>query len=161
MASRVSCGRSPSGEGPLRFSAPSCFSAPTLVATKSQHFNIPPNNAVVAAVGWSQPVHYTMTVTNSGPSDVVAAPVTDNFSSNLTRGSLRVIEWFYIEKPRSTSTEVGSPCRPRAVGIAFIVAVGYSRLYVNAHWLSDVVGGLLAGLAFAVAAVLVMDRRLR
>ena len=48
-----------------------------------------------------------------------------------------------------------------AVGVAFIVAVGYSRLYVNAHWLSDVVGGLLAGLAFAVVAVLVTDRRLR
>jgi undecaprenyl-diphosphatase len=46
----------------------------------------------------------------------------------------------------------------RAIGIAFVVVVGYSRLYVNAHWLSDVVGGLLAGLAFAVGAVLVMDR---
>ncbi len=49
----------------------------------------------------------------------------------------------------------------RALGIAFVVAVGYSRLYVNAHWLSDVVGGVLAGLAFATVAVLVMDRRLR
>ena len=49
----------------------------------------------------------------------------------------------------------------RAVGIVFIVAVGYSRLFVNAHWLSDVVGGLLAGLAFGVVAMLVMDRRLR
>ena len=48
-----------------------------------------------------------------------------------------------------------------AAGVAFIVAVGYSRLYVNAHWLSDVGGGVLAGLAFAVAAVLVTDRRLR
>ena len=49
----------------------------------------------------------------------------------------------------------------RAAGIVFIVAVGYSRLFVNAHWLSDVVGGLLAGLAFGVVAMLVMDRRLR
>lgn len=48
-----------------------------------------------------------------------------------------------------------------AVGIAFVVAVGYSRIYVDAHWLSDVVGGLLAGLAFATGALLVMDRRLR
>lgn len=62
--------------------------------------------------------------------------------------------WLY-EVPRRTQRLA------RAVGVAFIVAVGYSRLYVNAHWLSDVVGGLLAGLAFAVVAMLVMDRRLR
>jgi undecaprenyl-diphosphatase len=62
--------------------------------------------------------------------------------------------WFY-EMPRRTQRLA------RAVGVAFIVAVGYSRLYVNAHWLSDVVGGLLAGLAFAVVAMLVIDRRLR
>jgi len=49
----------------------------------------------------------------------------------------------------------------RALGILFVVAVGYSRLFVNAHWFSDVIGGLLAGLAFAVVAVLGIDRRLR
>jgi membrane-associated phospholipid phosphatase len=49
----------------------------------------------------------------------------------------------------------------RAVGLVFVVLVGYSRLYVNAHWLSDVVGGLLAGLAFAVVSMVVIDRRLR
>jgi undecaprenyl-diphosphatase len=48
-----------------------------------------------------------------------------------------------------------------AVGIAFVTVVGYSRIYVNAHWLSDVIGGLLAGIAFALAAVLVLDSRLR
>jgi membrane-associated phospholipid phosphatase len=62
--------------------------------------------------------------------------------------------WLF-EMPRRTQRLA------RVVGVAFIVAVGYSRLYVNAHWLSDVVGGLLAGLAFAVVAMLVMDRRLR
>lgn len=46
------------------------------------------------------------------------------------------------------------------VGIVFVLAVGYSRLYVNAHWLSDVGGGLLAGVAFAVGVMLVVDRRL-
>ena len=40
----------------------------------------------------------------------------------------------------------------RAIGIVFVILVGYSRLYVNAHWLSDVVGGLVAGLAFAAGA---------
>ena len=49
----------------------------------------------------------------------------------------------------------------RAGGIVFVTLVGYSRIYVNAHWLSDVVGGLLAGVAFALAFVLVIDSRLR
>ena len=48
----------------------------------------------------------------------------------------------------------------RAVGIVFVLVVGYSRLYVNAYWLSDVVGGLLAGVAFALVMVLAMDARL-
>jgi membrane-associated phospholipid phosphatase len=59
-----------------------------------------------------------------------------------------------VEASRTTQRLV------RVVGIVFVVAVGYSRLYGNAHWFSDVVGGLLAGVAFALAAVLVMDRRL-
>jgi undecaprenyl-diphosphatase len=46
----------------------------------------------------------------------------------------------------------------RAIGIIFVTLVGYSRIYVNAHWLSDVVGGFLVGIAFALAAVLVLDR---
>ena len=49
----------------------------------------------------------------------------------------------------------------RASGVAIVVLVGYSRLYVNAHWFSDVVGGLLVGLAFAIAAMLVIDRHPR
>ena len=46
----------------------------------------------------------------------------------------------------------------RAAGIAFVTLVGYSRIYVNAHWLSDVIGGLLVGIAFALVVVLVLDR---
>ena len=49
----------------------------------------------------------------------------------------------------------------RAAAVAFVAVVGYSRIHVNAHWLSDVVGGLLAGMAFALAIVLAMDARLR
>jgi membrane-associated phospholipid phosphatase len=48
----------------------------------------------------------------------------------------------------------------RAGGIVFVLVVGYSRLYVNAHWLSDVVGGLLGGIAFALVMVLALDARL-
>jgi membrane-associated phospholipid phosphatase len=48
-----------------------------------------------------------------------------------------------------------------AAGIVFVTLVGYSRIYVNAHWLTDVVGGLLAGIAFALVMVLALDARLR
>jgi undecaprenyl-diphosphatase len=43
-------------------------------------------------------------------------------------------------------------------GGVLIVAVGLSRLYLNAHWIGDVVGGLTGGLAFALGTVLLVDR---
>ena len=49
----------------------------------------------------------------------------------------------------------------QAAGIAFVTIVGYSRIYVNAHWPSDVVGGLLAGIAFSLVVVLALDSRVR
>jgi undecaprenyl-diphosphatase len=57
-----------------------------------------------------------------------------------------------FDAPRRTQRVV------RAAAVVFVLAVGYSRLYVNAHWLSDVGGGLLAGVAFALGVVLVVDR---
>jgi undecaprenyl-diphosphatase len=40
-----------------------------------------------------------------------------------------------------------------ATGVAIVGTVGYSRMYLDAHWLSDVVGGLTAGLAYLLAAI--------
>ena len=58
----------------------------------------------------------------------------------------------------------GAPARWRQVawvsGAAATLAVGVSRVYLNAHWIGDVGGGLAGGLAFALAAVLAVDRRL-
>ena len=44
-----------------------------------------------------------------------------------------------------------------SVAVPLVAAVGVSRLYLNAHWLSDVLGGVTGGLAFALAALLVVD----
>jgi 4-amino-4-deoxy-L-arabinose transferase-like glycosyltransferase/membrane-associated phospholipid phosphatase len=41
-----------------------------------------------------------------------------------------------------------------AVGVAAVTAIGVSRLYLNAHWLSDILGAIAGGLAFLIFAVL-------
>ena len=43
------------------------------------------------------------------------------------------------------------------VGVFLIVAVGLSRVYLNVHFLTDVIGGWLAGVAWLVAALLLID----
>ena len=45
-----------------------------------------------------------------------------------------------------------------------VVAVGFSRLYLDRHWVSDLAGGLMAGLAYLLLAiwvveVVIVDRR--
>ena len=105
-----------------------------------------------------------------------------------TSATLALMKWL-IDKPRPTLRGYGFPSghvygvtvfvvvvvylvwafrAPRRwqraawiAGIAFVTAVGYSRIYVNAHWLSDVLGGLLAGIAFALVVVLLLDAQLR
>ncbi len=48
-----------------------------------------------------------------------------------------------------------------AVGFALLtIGVAYSRLYVNAHWLTDVMGGVTGGFAATALAVLFMDGQL-
>ena len=57
---------------------------------------------------------------------------------------------------------VAAPWRTGTLGagVALTVAVGFSRLYLNAHWIGDVLGGVAGGLAYALGAVLALDRRL-
>jgi undecaprenyl-diphosphatase len=46
------------------------------------------------------------------------------------------------------------------VSILVVVAIAYSRLYVNAHWFSDIVGGLTGGLGYVFLVVLLLDTRM-
>ncbi|MEN8239605.1 MAG: phosphatase PAP2 family protein [Actinomycetota bacterium] len=42
----------------------------------------------------------------------------------------------------------------RVIAVAYIVAMAWSRVYVRAHWLSDVTAGVAIGVAIAVTAAL-------
>jgi 4-amino-4-deoxy-L-arabinose transferase-like glycosyltransferase/membrane-associated phospholipid phosphatase len=45
-------------------------------------------------------------------------------------------------------------CIAAGVGVVVVAGIGVSRLYLNSHWLSDVLGGGAAGLAFLMFAAL-------
>ena len=56
-------------------------------------------------------------------------------------------------------TQRGQRRRLLAVGIAggIVTIVAYSRMYLDAHWLSDVLGGLTAGLAYLLLVIWLME----
>ena len=43
--------------------------------------------------------------------------------------------------------------------LATVLAVGFSRLYLNMHWLSDVGGGFAVGLAYLPLTIWLVERR--
>jgi undecaprenyl-diphosphatase len=45
-------------------------------------------------------------------------------------------------------------CLAVAVGVIVVAGIGVSRIYLNAHWLSDVLGAAAAGLTFLIFSIL-------
>src|SRR5262249_2092182 len=59
---------------------------------------------------------------------------------------------------------LGQTCRRRRLAIiavlgALILGIGFSRIYLRAHWLSDVVGGFALGLAWLSVCIGFLERR--
>ena len=75
-------------------------------------------------------------------------PLTPSFPSGHSASAAAFAAGVALERPR-----IGAAIAPVALG------VGYSRLHVGAHWLSDVVGGLTLGAAVAGIGALVVPPR--
>lgn len=48
-------------------------------------------------------------------------------------------------------------CLAAGAGAVLVAAVAYSRLYLEMHWLTDVVGGFAVGLAYLMLAILIAE----
>ncbi|HEX6364701.1 MAG TPA: phosphatase PAP2 family protein [Agromyces sp.] len=75
-------------------------------------------------------------------------PITPSFPSGHSASAAAFAAGVALERPR-----IGAAIAPAALG------VGYSRLHVGAHWLSDVVGGLALGVGVAGLGALVVRPR--
>ncbi len=53
----------------------------------------------------------------------------------------------------------GWSCLATAIGVAVVLGVAFSRIYLNAHWLSDVLGAGAGGTALLIAIVLAHGSR--
>jgi len=89
-----------------------------------------------------------LTCIRSRPGGLMLHPVADSFpSGHVANAALCVataIELVRRRLPRPEAVQALS-----AAGALFVLAVAYTRLYFQLHWLSDVVASLLLGLAFA------------
>jgi membrane-associated phospholipid phosphatase len=111
--------------------------------------------ALVAAAGWPVMSLAKLIVIRQRPNTVMYAyPSSHTFGIVMFLGLLLYALW-----------TLQAPARWRwllaAGGAVLTLAVGASRVYLNAHWIGDVAGGLVGGAAFLLAGVLVIDPKLR
>lgn len=72
------------------------------------------------------------------------------FAATVFYGMMVYLVWRLTEKRWARALAV-------AAGLGVIAAVGLSRVYLNVHFLTDIVGGWLAGGAWLVASLLLVD----
>ncbi len=89
-----------------------------------------------------------LTCIRSRPGGLTLHPIADSFpSGHVANAALCVAT--AIELVRLRLRWPGAVQALSAAGVLFVLAVAYTRLYFQLHWLSDVVASLLLGLAFA------------
>jgi membrane-associated phospholipid phosphatase len=67
-------------------------------------------------------------------------------------GALVCVAWALASRPAWRWTATG-------VCVLAVLSIGYSRLYLNAHWLTDVLGALAGGTAYLLGALVWIDAR--
>jgi membrane protein DedA with SNARE-associated domain/membrane-associated phospholipid phosphatase len=72
------------------------------------------------------------------------------FAATIVYGFLIYVTWRSI-KDRAIRLTIS------ALSILLIVLVGISRIYLNVHWLTDVLGGYAAGLTWLVLSVIIVN----
>jgi membrane-associated phospholipid phosphatase len=111
--------------------------------------------ATIAVTGYAVADLAKLITIRQRPNTVMYAfPSSHTFGIVIFLGMLAYLLWALDVAPLPRRLAV-------AAAALVVLAVGYSRIYLNAHWIGDVIGGLTGGGAFVIAAVLVTDRRLR
>jgi len=158
---RVQAGRSPRLERPMR-TASLLGSGGVLVAAAGvaclalwrRQRRLSLALAVVAATGYLASDLAKLVAIRQRPNTVMwAFPSAHTFGIVVFLGMLVYLLWALDVSP-------GRRRLATVAGALAVVAVAGSRLYLNAHWVGDVVGGVAGGAAFVLAGVLVIDWRL-
>jgi membrane-associated phospholipid phosphatase len=158
---RVQAGRTPRLEGPMR-SASLLGSGGVLVAAGAvavialwrRRRPLALAVAAIAVTGYLAADLAKLVAIRQRPNTVMwAFPSSHTFGIVVFLGMLVYLLWALDAAP-------GRRRLATVAGVLAVLAVAGSRLYLNAHWLGDVVGGVAGGAAFVLAGVLVIDRRL-
>lgn len=109
--------------------------------------------AIVGAVVLSQAVRALTHRTRPPAADAVAGFDGYAFPSRLVTVAVAmcIVTAFLVGWRRSWRVQVWTT----VVAVTVASAVGLSRAYLGAHWLTDVIGGVVAGAAWAVAVIAV------
>ncbi|MDT7856273.1 phosphatase PAP2 family protein [Rubrivirga sp. S365] len=84
------------------------------------------------------------------PAEGYSFPSGHAFASTVFYGMLVYLVWRLTEKAWARALAA-------VVGPLLIISVGLSRVYLNVHFLTDVVAGWLSGAAWLVASLLIVD----
>jgi len=103
----------------------------------------------LVALGLKELFHRARPLEQVVPAQGYSLPSGHAFAATVFYGMLVYLAWRLTPRPWARALAV-------AVGVAVIGAVGLSRVYLNVHYLTDVVAGWASGTAWLVAVLIVV-----